>query len=84
MSFRNAAAAVVLSTLAAPACAVVGADFKYTEREEKRFTTGGQPAIDSTGKLTFTPNINVAGTANITIHAHDTGGTADAESTSAS
>jgi Toastrack DUF4097 len=45
MSFRNAAAVVVLATLAAPACAVVGADFKYTEREEKRFTTGAQPSV---------------------------------------
>ena len=45
MPFRNAAAILVLATLSAPACAVVGADFKYTEREEKRFTTGGKPSV---------------------------------------
>jgi len=45
MSLKNAAAVIVLATLAAPACAVVGADFKYTEREEKRFTTGAKPQV---------------------------------------
>ncbi|MDT4968617.1 MAG: large repetitive protein, partial [Acidobacteriota bacterium] len=34
------------------------------------------PAIDSTGKLTYTPALNQNGTATITYHAHDTGGTA--------
>ncbi|HMD37111.1 MAG TPA: DUF4097 family beta strand repeat-containing protein [Vicinamibacterales bacterium] len=43
--FPGAAIVVLLATAAAPACAVVDADFKYTEREEKRFTTGGKPQV---------------------------------------
>src|SRR5205085_2413760 len=35
------------------------------------------PAIDSTGKLTYTAAPNQNGTATITYHAHDTGGTAN-------
>jgi len=36
-----------------------------------------QPAIDPTGTLTFTPAANVSGTATITVHLKDDGGTAN-------
>lgn len=38
--------AVILAALAAPACVdIIGADFKYVEREEKRFSTTAKPQV---------------------------------------
>ena len=36
-----------------------------------------QPAVGTNGKLTFTPAANANGTANVTVTAHDDGGTAN-------
>jgi VCBS repeat-containing protein len=36
-----------------------------------------QPAIDATGKLTYTPAANANGVANVTVQIHDNGGTAN-------
>ncbi|MGH7137805.1 MAG: DUF4214 domain-containing protein, partial [Pirellulales bacterium] len=41
------------------------------------FTTGGQPAIDSSGTLTFTPAPLAYGTTSVTILAQNSGGTAN-------
>jgi DUF4097 and DUF4098 domain-containing protein YvlB len=45
-SIRNAGTMFLLAALAAPGCvAISGSDFKYLEREEKRFTTAGKPQV---------------------------------------
>ncbi|MGH7139284.1 MAG: Ig-like domain-containing protein, partial [Pirellulales bacterium] len=41
------------------------------------FAANGQPAVDSTGTLTFTPGLHTFGTATVTIVAVDNGGTAN-------
>ena len=52
-------------------------DFIVTNDNNSLFTAGGQPAIDNTGKLTYTPAANAFGTATVTVKAHDDGGTAN-------
>src|SRR5438552_12862482 len=45
-SIRNSSIAVLFAMLAAPACVdIVGADLKYVEREEKRFSTTAKPQL---------------------------------------
>jgi hypothetical protein len=41
------------------------------------FAGGGQPHVSASGALTYTPGPDTAGTATVTVRAHDDGGTAD-------
>jgi Big-like domain-containing protein/PKD domain-containing protein len=50
-------------------------DFVVTNNNNGLFTT--QPAVDATGKLTYTLAPNANGAATVTLHIHDNGGTAN-------
>jgi VCBS repeat-containing protein len=52
--------------------------FIVTTNNDGAFASGGVPAIDGSGTLTFTPNPAAAGNVvTVTVKAHDTGGTAN-------
>ena len=51
--------------------------FTVTNDNNALFTKGGQPAISSTGVLTYTPAPNAYGKANVTVTLMDNGGTAN-------
>ena len=60
-------------------------NFIVSNNNNSLFTPGGQPAISSTGALTFTPAAGMSGLATVTVHLHDNGGTANGgQDTSAS
>ncbi|HQU41254.1 MAG TPA: DUF4214 domain-containing protein, partial [Pirellulales bacterium] len=50
--------------------------YLVTNDNNSLFATGGEPAISSSGTLTFTPGTHVFGTATVTVIAQDNGGTA--------
>src|SRR5215203_1171920 len=51
--------------------------FEVTSDNNNLFTSGGQPAIDASGKLTYEAAPNANGNATVTVKAHDDGGTAN-------
>jgi hypothetical protein len=50
--------------------------FLVTNTANGLFTAGGQPAVSADGTLTFNPAPNAVGSASVTVHAQDDGGTA--------
>jgi hypothetical protein len=53
--------------------------FQLTNNNTNLFTAGGQPAIDTSGKLTYEAAPNANGTATVTVKLHDDGDTANSE-----
>jgi hypothetical protein len=51
--------------------------FQVSTDNPSLFAPGGQPFIASDGTLSFTPGVAASGTANVTVSAHDDGGTAN-------
>jgi large repetitive protein len=51
--------------------------FVVTNTNSALFTAGGQPNVSPDGTLTFTSAPNAVGSATVTVHAHDDGGTAN-------
>jgi putative nucleotidyltransferase with HDIG domain len=51
--------------------------FVATNTNSALFTAGGQPNVSPDGTLTFTSAPNAVGSATVTVHAHDDGGTAN-------
>ena len=49
--------------------------FHLTNDNAALFTADGQPAIDASGQLTYTPADDMYGTANVTVYMTDNGGT---------
>lgn len=54
------------------------ASFVVENNNQALFTAGGQPAIDASGRLTYTPAANAHGTAIVKVVLHDGGGGNDA------
>src|SRR5205085_346377 len=52
-------------------------NFIVTNNNNGLFTAAGQPAVDSSGKLTYTPASNANGSALVYVKLHDDGGTAN-------
>jgi hypothetical protein len=52
-------------------------DFQLTNDNNGLFAAGGQPEVDASGKLTYTPAADKSGSATVTIKAKDSGGTAN-------
>jgi VCBS repeat-containing protein len=53
-----------------------GLQFVVTSDNNSLFTPAGRPAVSSNGTLTYTPAVNASGTANVSVVAKDSGGTA--------
>jgi hypothetical protein len=52
-------------------------DFIVSNNNNGLFTVGGQPAVSSTGTLSYTSAANANGTATVSVQIHDDGGTAN-------
>jgi hypothetical protein len=52
-------------------------DFQLTNDNNGLFAAGGQPEVDASGTLTYTPAADKSGSATVTIKAKDSGGTAN-------
>ncbi len=52
-------------------------DFQVTNDNNGLFTAGGQPEVDASGRLTYTPAADKNGSATVTIKATDSSGTAN-------